>query len=475
MGTFGNTFGNALGTSLTGEAITAEAKAYITAEGITDSGVISAINKLVKDLKAINEIEADFVNFANPASSKRKAIYPFPGTVATYNKFNLINPVDSDAAYRLVFTGSPNVSSKGLQTTTNVMMDTKIAPTSLTFESHCMDFMISEDYQSATIQGMDIGTTSNTFWFGVRATSAHAMYYATGSYNASLYNGKRVLNEYFQLNKTSNAAGAVKIKRNKETVATNTAIISGTVPSETIKIGKGNTFAEHRYDWASVGDGISDTANLLYFAAIEKYQYAMGRLATVNIVAEGHSYIAQSFAMLNTVYDDTLRQVLKVNALVVPYDISSIATGGEAVSHLTARITTLNVYRKPATLDIPFKNVMVLWIGVNDLRGGATGAVTYANMVAYINTQLANYDKIIVLTCCPINSQDIEAQRDILNDLMRANIPGMTNVYLVDTDSIPELTDPANTTYFSDGLHLTPAGYFLAYTPVATIIESLYS
>ena len=66
--------------------------AFIEATGI--SGIdIEAITTLVEDLKA------------NNLWDRMKAIYPMIGGTSTTCKYNLKNPQDTDAAYRLDFQG----------------------------------------------------------------------------------------------------------------------------------------------------------------------------------------------------------------------------------------------------------------------------------------------------------------------------------------------------------------------------------
>ncbi len=91
-----------------------EAKAFGDAAGIADEPTQRALADLVNELKAINTIQADFVNFATPANSVLKAIYPFAGTTADNHKYNLIDPRDQDAAGRLVYTADV-VHTNGLK------------------------------------------------------------------------------------------------------------------------------------------------------------------------------------------------------------------------------------------------------------------------------------------------------------------------------------------------------------------------
>jgi len=87
---------------------------------ITSFQQASAVNTLVTDLKAAG------------IWTKMKAIYPFVGGTATSHKFNLKDPRDLDAAYRLVFNGGWTHSSTGaLPNGTTAYADTKLVPSSI--------------------------------------------------------------------------------------------------------------------------------------------------------------------------------------------------------------------------------------------------------------------------------------------------------------------------------------------------------
>lgn len=80
----------------------ADAQAFLTATGITDSTITSAINTLVTDLKA------------NSLWTKIKALYPFVGGTATTHKYNLKDPQDTDAAFRLTMVGGLTHDANGV-------------------------------------------------------------------------------------------------------------------------------------------------------------------------------------------------------------------------------------------------------------------------------------------------------------------------------------------------------------------------
>lgn len=80
-----------------------DALAFFTAAGITNPTERSAVNALVVAMKGDGGV----------IWNKMKAIYPFVGGSASSNKFNLKNPADTDAAFRLVFSGSWTHNANG--------------------------------------------------------------------------------------------------------------------------------------------------------------------------------------------------------------------------------------------------------------------------------------------------------------------------------------------------------------------------
>ena len=125
-----------------------DAQAFITAASITNSTQKSAINTLVTQLKTYG------------IWTKMKAIYPFVGGTATTHKFNLKDPRDLDAAFRMVFAGGGTHSVTGYQLNKlNSWGDTKFVPS-----THW------------TIAG------KSSFGFYSRTTSSVYGKYAMGSY-----------------------------------------------------------------------------------------------------------------------------------------------------------------------------------------------------------------------------------------------------------------------------------------------------
>ncbi len=93
---------NGYWTSYNGPALDPDAEAFIVAAAITNITQQSAINTLVVGLKA------------DSLWTKMSAIYPFVGGTATTHKFNLKDPRDLDAAYRIQFFGGWTHNSNGI-------------------------------------------------------------------------------------------------------------------------------------------------------------------------------------------------------------------------------------------------------------------------------------------------------------------------------------------------------------------------
>jgi hypothetical protein len=128
-----------------------DAEAFLTAAAITDATITSAVNTLVTDLKTAN------------IWTKMHAIYPFVGGTATTHKWNLKNPLDTDAAFRLSFVGGWTHSSTGaLPNGTNGYADT---------------FFNTDDTTSTGLQSFGVYTRTNPTF------AINAIEYPTGLRN----------------------------------------------------------------------------------------------------------------------------------------------------------------------------------------------------------------------------------------------------------------------------------------------------
>lgn len=126
-----------------GVPLDVDASAFITAAAITDATQQTAIDTLVTGLKT------------DGLWTKMKAIYPFVGGTATSHKFNLKDPRDLDAAFRLVFNGGWTHSSTGaLPNGTNAYADTKVI--------NNINLTDKQSHFSAYLRTLNVGLG----WFG---------------------------------------------------------------------------------------------------------------------------------------------------------------------------------------------------------------------------------------------------------------------------------------------------------------------
>jgi hypothetical protein len=125
-----------------------DAQAFITAAAITDATQQSAINTLVVDFKGYG------------LWTKLGAIYPFVGGTASTHKFNLKNPLDTDAAFRLTFTGGWTHSTTGAKPNgVNAFADTYYNAFSLMGTNQQIGYYVGENLAGNFI---DIGSSGGT-------------------------------------------------------------------------------------------------------------------------------------------------------------------------------------------------------------------------------------------------------------------------------------------------------------------------
>lgn len=250
-----------------------DAEAFILAAGITDPTQESAINTLVVDLKAYG------------IWSKMKAIYPFVGGTASAHKWNLKDPRDLDAAFRLVFSGGWTHSSTGaLPNGTNAYADTKLAPgTVLTANS------THQSYYSRTnsVGGqMEIGVANfslnRRFLISTRFTGDSAFYQSGASTSIPGFTNTDAKGFYIG---TRTSTTSNKIFKNGVLQNTNTTSDTTTLETNTAWIGAiqnvGNlpaaNYSNKQCAFASIGDGLTDTEAANLYTAVQAYQTTLGR------------------------------------------------------------------------------------------------------------------------------------------------------------------------------------------------------
>ena len=244
-----------------------DAQAFITAAAITDSTQQSAINTLVASLKSVS-IWTKFV-----------AIYPMVGGTSSSHKFNLINPADTNAAFRLVFSGGWTHDSLGATPNgTNGFANTFIVPsTSLLQNDVSMGLYSGTDVSSATVaMGSNSSNTNllriyprhpvNTFFFDINDASVGSLTNADGRgflFGTRLAAGQKkgsIRGTITAVSATSNALSTFSIYLGAQNFNGSASIFSP---------------FEHRLSF--VGRGLTDTEAGDFYTAVQAFQTTLGR------------------------------------------------------------------------------------------------------------------------------------------------------------------------------------------------------
>ena len=256
-----------------------DAQAFITAAAITDPTQQLAIDNLVKGFKSDN------------IWTKMKAIYPFVGGTASTHKWNLKDPRDLDAAFRLVFNGGWTHSSNGATPNgTNGYADTKLNSLNnlASQNSHFSFYNRSQtsgnmvefaSYDIATGQQF-AGEIWRTFTGVSRATNAIQRIdaerllpnYATTPniqafylWNAPNINNRTIFRNNLKLAEQVISATAVNLPNNN--------VLLGTLDFGGTYI----LFSNRQAAFSTIGDGLTDTEAANLYTRVQAYQTALSR------------------------------------------------------------------------------------------------------------------------------------------------------------------------------------------------------
>lgn len=172
----GITTSNARVGGFRGKGLDPSAAAFLTAAGITDPTITNAINRLVKNYKGQGNL-----NTSVDLWSGSLAIYPFVGGTATTNMYNLKDPRNLDAAFRLAFSGGWVHNANGITGNgTNTAANTFLNPsTQLSVSANSYGFY----NRLNTSKGYDMGAfvSPNDTMVSARYTNGNALFAVNGT------------------------------------------------------------------------------------------------------------------------------------------------------------------------------------------------------------------------------------------------------------------------------------------------------
>jgi hypothetical protein len=245
----------------------ADAVAFLAAAGITDATITSAICTLVTTMKA------------DGTWAKMNAIYPMVGGTATTHKFNLKNPLDTNAAFRLSFIGGWTHSANGaLPNGTNAYADSFLnANTTLNINSSHISYYSRTNIAEGRY---DMGGAVDPNSYFVIASRL-----ATNRFRSMVYTGvvsdivntdsrgwfcsnrpaSNILNAFKNLTKTHNLVQNAISKPNKTIYL---GALNFTTPS---------LFSNKECAFASIGSGLTDGEAAALYNSIQVMQTALSR------------------------------------------------------------------------------------------------------------------------------------------------------------------------------------------------------
>jgi len=264
--------GNYIKAVASGPLLDPDAAAFLTAASITDNTQKTAINNLVVNLKAAG------------IWSKMKAVYPFVGGTATTHKWNLKDPQDTDAAFRLVFNGGMTHSSNGIQFGgVNGYADTKLNMSSnytANDNTHISFYSRTASANSSDFEmGVFNGTTTTAITLRRADVSNQSLFVI--NFNAYItYIDSNAAAFYI-----SNRLGTDMNGWRNSTKVTSSVSTAITRPSLNMFIGNLNTsgspnpglWSSRQCAFASIGDGLTDTEAADFYTAVQAFNTTLSR------------------------------------------------------------------------------------------------------------------------------------------------------------------------------------------------------
>jgi hypothetical protein len=237
-----------------------DADAFIIAAGITDPTITSAINTLVLNFKTYG------------LWSKMSAIYPLVGGTATTHKWNLKNPLDTNAAYRLVFNGGVTHDSNGITGNgTNAYANTFLTDVSLDINNKHIS-MYQRNILLTAGASMGAGSTAvSRFYLNLSGLN----YSTFGMFQSpvAVITPQRGM---FTMSKI--ISGQFKYYQNTLTPYTRTGTNASSADSYALLAQtSGGDPTTANLSFASIGQGLSDTESSNLYTSVQAFQTTLGR------------------------------------------------------------------------------------------------------------------------------------------------------------------------------------------------------
>jgi hypothetical protein len=388
------------------QQIDSDAQLFISAATLTDSTHINTINTLVKDFKSAG------------LWTKMKSVYPMVGGTASSHKWNLKDPRDLDAAFRLVFYGGWTHSSTGAKPNGSTgYADTRLIPYSGHIQASNNHFTIylrdignggtvaadlmcdgrhtgdgtfglygatERQYASGNLPPAQLGGTGiyQTWSDNVKPRTGYQYGNTTGLFGMSREStaGYSVTRNSIAETLYYFAGGAWQFYTNGYYSVYNVTYRYVFRPSEPVRLGSaiGTAYSARQNAFTTIGDGLTTTEMKFLYRIIEKFQNTLGRsLEPSRSFYYDDTYSTEVNDFLYSANISSPTQKSAINTLVNTLKTEGIWTKMKAIYPMVGGTSTghsVNL-KTPGTYDLTFNG------GWTHSSSGATpnGSNAYAN------------------------------------------------------------------------------------------------
>lgn len=255
-----------------------DAQAFITATGITNATQQGAINTLVLDLKSYG------------IWTKTRAIYPMVSDASTsalraeQHKYNLKDPRDLDAAFRLTFFGGWTHSSTGaLPNGSNAYADTFLNTATVIANANDGHLTYYSRTNNSGANQIEMGNRdgSSSFDMVIKFGSGNLAGACINMSDTNVFTNTTDSTGFYHANQ-NNTANIRKMFKNGSVLATQN-VAQNSQPSLTVFIGARNLtgvstfYCSRECAFASIGAGLTDTNASNLYTAVQAFNTTLSR------------------------------------------------------------------------------------------------------------------------------------------------------------------------------------------------------
>lgn len=254
---------------------------------VTDSDAIAYLNAVVGAGGSVNLTQSAATNTlfvslkSNSLYTKMTAMYPFLGGTAGAHKFNAINPLDTNAAYRLTFNGGWTHNASGATSNGSTgYADTFLSGGTISpINNHLSVYMLNNTvYTGSGKNYIGVSTPGGTY-FSIGQEGTPRYYYGTEC--AGITSSGAPQPQGYNLI-TTTATTFQNLYRNGVIAQTNTGASTGVTTASVIIAALNNDgsiiqYYDNQYAFATIGTGLGFTEQQTLYNIIQTYQTSLGR------------------------------------------------------------------------------------------------------------------------------------------------------------------------------------------------------